>query len=119
MINQGPRSDESRPIPSRRTHAQKELVNNFRASLAKEFPVKDSSDMERLISSLSQLIQSNNSLCSAVVEGHRASGKVLNRAQLRSEVEMKYMEALLQYNKEELLLLLTAVLSDNTLKNFF
>ena len=118
MINQGPRSDESRPIPSKRTHEQRQLVNNFRATLQKHFPIKSKTDVENLLLRFRDEVAKINGYISGVVEGHKLSGKILDRRQLQADVQQRYLEVLSRHDKEELHILLASVVTDYSIKNY-
>ena len=118
MINQGPRSDESRPIDPRRTHEKRQVVQNFLAQLKKEFPVKDSTDVENLIKSLKTSINEVNSHLGAIFNAHRDGGKLLDKPLFKDEAQRMYIEKLSRYSKDELHLLMVCVLSDLSVKEY-
>lgn len=117
-INDGPRSDESRPINRFRTHNQKVLVANFLDTLKKEFPVREPSDLERLLQGCLAEIRVINEELDGIYKAHHAGGKALDKKMFKDTAQTRYLEVLAKYSKEELHILMTCFLSDMSVKEF-
>jgi len=117
IIKGGP-APSGKPIHPRRTHRQRQLVQDAIKDLAKQFPVHQDSDIERLIQDCKAGINQVNSTLAAIAQAHRDTGRELDRTTFKEVAQTNYVQFLSKYNKDELHMLFTCVLSDLSVKEF-
>lgn len=118
MINEGPRSDDARPINRYRTHNERQVVENFMKVLRSEFPIRDLTDVERLVRQLKGEVSHVNKSLGSIFTAHRDTGKILDKDLFKETSQKMYLELLNKYSKDELHILMTCVLADLSVKEW-
>lgn len=119
-LDNTPRSDKVDSIKpnGQLTHREKEIVRQAIKDLAKQFPVRDSTDIDQLVNSLKHSIKEVNAHLNNIYSAVQAKGGEHNKAWMTEEANRLFIQKLSRYSKDELHLLMVCVLSDLSVKEF-
>lgn len=116
FLNTGPKSGDLPSRPSKKTERERQIVAAAIEGLKKEFPIADSTDINRLVGQFLARVNGVREQVRAIDDAARAKGVWGDRQLLREETEKMFLTTLANYNKDELHLLFTCVLTDMCVK---
>ncbi len=86
--------------------------------LKKQMPMRETTDIDRLIGSLKEHIRIVHGHVNMIDKAVRDAGQNHDPVALKEQCQKFYLERLYPYNREELLLLMVCLLSDQTVADF-